>query len=444
MARISNGDTPRRRLRRRAHRQAVQARALVVVLVTALLTGCGHDPGLSRSSSDSPASSPTSAAPSQSTGVARTPATGASPTPVASFGMPHKPVGVAPPWSAVGPGWFLVQEDLSTLSDDDAVRTQGIEKLWLVDPKGVKFLVLQWAAEHPPEAGLVDWSPDGRRALFMGNDTLNDVDLMTGVTRSFAVPHLAGTPRYVRPSGGEVVALTDDPTADPTGRGGVLLRYGESGQPPTVLASDVNTLVSPRPRWLHSSDGGTVYLPGAGGLSAVASAGGQPHVLDTIESATVVCSPARWWNPHTILVSCDEPAGPRLWLAPSSGGTATALTAPVGQDLAARPDWGAFDAVHTDDGQVFAQRPTACGGVDIAAIDTAGRARHLGLPDSLGIDWLVGVSGNRIAVHSTSSDNCYPRGWFGYYDVTTRVTQLVIDDPLPTVGASLAVAFSRE
>jgi hypothetical protein len=211
-----------------------------------------------------------------------------------------------------------------------------------------------------------------------------------------------------------------------------------------VLASDVDTLVLPRPRWLYSTDGGTVYLPGAGGLRAVASTGGQPHAFDTIEPATVVCSPARWWNSHTIVISCDEPAGPRLWLAPDTGGAAAALTTPAGQDLAAGPDWGAFDAVRTDNGQVFVQRPTACGGVDIAALDTAGHAHRLRLPDSLGIDWLVGVSGNRVAVHSTGTDNCYPRGWFGYYDVTTRATQLVIDDPLPTVGAIAAVAFSRE
>jgi hypothetical protein len=240
------------------------------------------------------------------------------------------------------------------------------------------------------------------------------------------------------------VTLTDDPATDPTGRGGVLLRYGETGQPPTVLASDVDTLASPLPRWLYSSDGDTIYLPGAGGLWAVASAGGQSHVFDTIEPATVTCSPARWWDPHTIMVSCDEPAGPRLWLAPDTGGTATALTTPAGQDLAAGPDWGAFDAVRTDNGQVFVQQPTACGGVDIAALDTAGHAHPLSLPDSLGIDWLVGATGNRLAVRSTGTDNCSSRGWFGYYDVTTHATQLVIDDPPSAVGASVAVAFSRE
>ena len=335
-------------------------------------------------------------------------------------------------------GWFLVQEDLDTFSATGTTSVRGAQKVWLVDPRGSRHLVVQWSADHAPEALLVAWSPDGRHALFAGNDQLADVDLVNDTVEGFAVPNIVGA--GYTPSGTNIVALADDPTTDPNERAAVLRRFGSDGVIESVLASDVSMLGYSVPRWLYSHDGAMVYLPGGGGLRTVSNAGGQARQFDIIEPPAELCSPVRWWDPHTILVSCDEPPGPRMWLAPSNGGTATALSAPAGIDRATSgTDWGSFDAVRTASGQIFAQRPSTCGSVDIASLDARGHAHQLTIPGSLGTDWLTGSAGERIAVRSTTSDDCRGRGWFGFYNPTTHTTQRVIDDPTDQVGAVAAI-----
>ena len=396
-------------LRRRGIARAVTAAA--VFAVGALLGGCAHQ----------------TASPAASARVSSS-----------------NPASRTPPWGAVGPGWFLVIEDLTTSSVADRTSNPGAEKLWLVDPHGSRYLVLQWAASQVPEGGLRAWSPDARHALFVGNDQVADVDLVNATVTAFSVQHVV-TAGYARPSGAGIVALSDDPATDPNGRGGVLRRFALDGDVQAVLASDVNTLAYPLPRWLYSRDGASVYLPDEGGLRAVSNTGGQSHRVDTIEGPTVLCSPVRWWDSHTILVSCDE-SGPRLWLAPDNGGTATALTAPAGIDRATSgTDWGSFDAFRTARGQIFVQRPSTCGSVDIATLDARGHAHQLTFPNSLGTDWLIGAAGDRIAVRSTTSEgDCYEHGWFGFYDPTTHTTQQVIYDPPDQLGAVAAITSDVE
>ena len=394
---------------RRGIARAVTAAA--VFAVSALLGGCAHQ-----------TASPTASARVSPSGTART-----------------------LPWGDVGPGWFLVIEDLTTFSDADKRSNPGADKLWLVDPHGSRYLVLQWAASQVPEGGLRAWSPDARHALFVGNDQVTDVDLANATVTTFPVQHVV-TAGYARPSGAGVVALSDDPATDPTGRGGVLRRFGLDGVVDATLANDVSTTTYPLPRWLFSPDGALLYLPGPGGLRAVSNTGGQSHRVDTIEDPTVLCSPVRWWDTDTILVSCDEPPGSRLWLAPDNGGTATALTAPAGTDRATNgTDWGSYDAFRTTRGQVFVQRPSTCGSVDIATLDARGHAHQLTFPKSLGTNWLIGAAGDRIAVRSTTSEgDCYEHGWFGFYDPTTHTTQQVINDPPDELGAVAAITSDVE
>ncbi len=426
---------------------------VALLAASTLLGGCGRQP---TSPSVTLSGSPTwSAAPTRTsqtpTSPTLSPASSASPaqlpvssspaaSPTATFEVPQRGAS-APPWGAVGPGWFLVQEDLATLSVADVTSSPGAETLWLVDPHGSRYLVLQWSADRAPEAALVAWSSDARRALFAGNGEVASVDLMNDTVEAFAVPNLVAA-GYTRPSGANIVALSDDPATDPNEQAGVLRRFGMDGVIESVLASDVSILGYPLPRWVYSRDGAVVYLPGAGGVRAVSNAGGQARQLDTIEASTMLCSPVRLWDTHTILVSCDESPGPRLWLAPDNGGTATALTKPAGIDRATSgTDWGSFDAVRAVSGQIFVQRPGACGGVDIATLDASGHAHQLAIPRSLGSDWLIGSAGNRIAVLSTTSENCYPRGWFGFYDPVAHATQQVINDLPNQIGAVAAVAF---
>ena len=334
-----------------------------------------------------------------------------------------------------------MEEDLATFSAADMTSSPGAENLWLVDPRGNRYEVLHWSADHAFEAGLRAWSPDAGHALFVSNDQVVDVDLRNAAMTAFAVPHVFTASYGPQGSGATIVALSDDPATNPNGHGGVLQSFGPHGVSAALLASDVNTVASSPTRWLYSRDGAVVYLSDAGGLRTVTFAGGQARGFDTIEDSGVTCSPVRWWDAHTILVSCDEPAGSRLWLAPDDGGAATALSAPAGQDVEIAPDWGSFDAVQTARGQIFVQRPAACGSVDIATLNAAGRAHHLAIPGSLGTDWLIGAAGDRIAIRSDTSENCYPHGWFGFYNPLTHTTQKVISDPPNQFGAGAAVAF---
>ncbi len=295
-------------------------------------------------------------------------------------------------------------------------------------------------AREPSARRLVTaWSPDARHVLFVGNDRVTDVDLVNATVTAFPVQYVV-TAGYARPSGMGVVALSEG-SSDSAGRGGVLRRYGLDGAVDAVLASDVSTMTYPLPRWLYSRDGAQLYLPGDGGLRRTSNAGGRARQLNTIEPSAVLCSPVRWWDTHTILVSCDEPPGPRLWLAPDNGGSATALTTPALQNVAIETDWGSFDAVRTARGQIFVQRPSTCGSVDIATLDTGGHAHLLTFPKSLGTNWLIGAAGDRIAVRSTTSEgDCYQYGWFGFYDPTTHTTQQVIKDPPDQLGAVAAIS----
>lgn len=440
--------------------QRSRARGMTVVavlVVSALLGGCARETAAPQVTASVARPSPAPPTPATSTGSptsstisselpavsSELPKSSSAPmSPTATFEAPQRGSGNVP-WSDVGPGWFLVQEDLDTFSATGTTSVRGAQKVWLVDPRGSRHLVVQWSADHAPEALLVAWSPDGRHALFAGNDQLADVDLVNDTVEGFAVPNIVGA--GYTPSGTNIVALADDPTTDPNERAAVLRRFGSDGVIESVLASDVSMLGYSVPRWLYSHDGAMVYLPGGGGLRTVSNAGGQARQFDIIEPPAELCSPVRWWDPHTILVSCDEPPGPRMWLAPSNGGTATALSAPAGIDRATSgTDWGSFDAVRTASGQIFAQRPSTCGSVDIASLDARGHAHQLTIPGSLGTDWLTGSAGERIAVRSTTSDDCRGRGWFGFYNPTTHTTQRVIDDPTDQVGAVAAIPADNE
>ena len=251
--------------------------------------------------------------------------------------------------------------------------------LLTVDPHGRRYLGDSMARE-PGARCWVEGMVAGRPPRAVRRiDQVTDIDLVNATVTAFAVPHVVAASYAPQGSAdAAIVAVSDDPATNPHGHGGVLRSIGPHGVSAVQLASDVNTVAGSPLHLLYSRDGAMVYLSDAGGLWTVsfARAGERARVRHD-GSSGVTCSPVRWWDAHTILVSCDEPPGSRLWLAPDDGGTATALSAPAGQDLAIAPDWGSFDAVRTAGGQIFVQRPATCGSVDIATLDAAGRAHHL-------------------------------------------------------------------
>ena len=346
------------------------------------------------------------------------------------------------PWSQVGPGWFLVTSDSSAVQSEGAsappVPTGGTATLSLVSPTGARYVITSWpglgASSSPSPvnlASLVGWSGNGQEAVLSNpGGVAVVVDLSTGVRHDFSVPFLSMI-GFTSPTGANLVATEDISAADGTWLGQSLVRLDLSGKLQATLVTAARTSL----QWLYSADGATLYLNGQGGLREVSNGGGAIRALATFATLDADCSPVSWWDPHTILASCNANAGFRLWLVPASGGSATPLTAAPGSGPVGL---GYDDAVRAGDA-VFAQHLEGCGVVTIHRLGSNGVGTHVAIPGSLSNDRLIGAVGSQLAV--LSSTECGSPSWFGFYDPTTNTTQKIVADVPGEVGALAAVAF---
>jgi hypothetical protein len=269
-----------------------------------------------------------------------------------------------------------------------------------------------------------------------------EVDLTTGAHRQINVPQLA-TIGFTSPMGANLVADQDMVAADGTWTGQRLVRLDRNGKPQVQLAE----IAEPKPgdlieypesntlRWLYSPDGASVYLNGQGGLRVVSNAGGPIRDLATLETPHANCAPVAWWDQHTILASCIDPNGFRLWLAPTAGGSAKPLTQLPGKEPIGL---GYDNAVRAGD-TVFAQHEEACGAVTVHELASSGAGAPVAIPQSLSSDRLIGAAGSKIAI--MSSARCGYPAWFGFYDAGTNTTQKIVPDVPGELGVRAALAF---
>ena len=364
----------------------------------------------------------------------------------------------AVPWSQVGDGWFLVTEDTSRLIDVSAsapmTQIPGVRRSWLVDPLGGKYLLDERSAtDGSREEWLQAWSWDGRHVLYSHSDgRVTEVDLASGrTTHTFALPVGAASDlialSYADPQGDRLLMWTQE-WVDGAGAGAGLRVLDLTGRVRArLLTNDAVPAVWSR-RSLVAVDGTKVFLSGRDGLRVVAMSGGPVRAVGVV-SAGGTCDPVRWWASHTILAVCNAGPATRLWLVPDGGGAATPLTTPVaapGSGAASSdsqpPDRGSVDAVKLAGGAVYLQRPTECGGMEIAALQPDGSGRRVDIPDSLGTDLLIGATADKLAVVSYDYTECGRSSWFGFYDPARNVTTRIVTDAPGESGAG-ALAYRR-
>src|SRR5205807_2239655 len=106
------------------------------------------------------------------------------------------------PWSQVGAGWTLATWKPSAVAGPPSDQNT----VFLVDAQGGRYNM------GTTTAPLVDWSGDGRRALFAlsagaGNSEQATVeDLITGQRQSFVIANAFDSIRFSRPTGQAVMS----------------------------------------------------------------------------------------------------------------------------------------------------------------------------------------------------------------------------------------------
>jgi TolB protein len=288
------------------------------------------------------------------------------------------------PWWQVGPGWMLAMWSPVTghwpgesPAPGEPTPETATTTLYLVDPAGDRYAITTFP---PPgnKAGpeLVDWSGDGRHALFYAAystpPTVISVDLHTGTQTTFTAD--SKNPSYTRPDGRAILLSTSYNGNVP----GTLKRVDLAGNQQLTYPTDqLGAAGQFSGAYLESPDGTQLVLGTANrgnelvprtdnGLVVVGNDGVVGRALPMPEGVTD-CSPVRWWTSTVILASCAaaHPSGSQLWQVPLNGAAPTALTAVnTGHD---GPDYGDTNAWQLPSG-TFLQSLGACGSIFLSRL----------------------------------------------------------------------------
>lgn len=329
------------------------------------------------------------------------------------------------PWRLVGPGWALAEFTTGS------AKAAGPVWLFLVDPAGGRYRVYRWAATGQPWQ-LVDWSGDKARALFENQGgsrpALHQLVLASGKVSTFRLPSATDFMLgYTRPSGTNILV---------SGHG--IARYNLAGVPQAQLISGSGYNAA-----LSSADGTTEVVNGSTGVELVSNTGGVIRRLH-VPGATAKlggCTPVRWWNSSTALVSCVASTAiysPRIWLVPVSGSAPLALTAVRnGRD----GDYGDTDAWRFGK-TVYVQALGACGVRYIGRQRSNGSVAPVNVPGSAGNNAVVATAGHRMLVQEFSE--CTPSSSVVWFSPATGATQDVLMAPESEDGVVSVVAYNRD
>jgi hypothetical protein len=284
----------------------------------------------------------------------------------------------AVPWGEVGHGWALAVDQAA--STNPAKWSAGKVILYLVDPLGGRYTMFSSSAKakNPLVDGeLMDWSGDGRRALFVElpvrstdapDEPTYQLDLRTGKFSLLMVAKTVEILGYTRPRGSQLLARTEN-YADPSGIG-------------TLEVLNLNGKVTRR-LWhgwfqaspISSSDGTTIAMPSDDGVHLLSSTGAELRVLKA-----GLCAPLRWWNKATILATCATSGGSdsqNMWLLPVSGAKPVALTPPR---PSTGPDESDYNLVRLTSGSYAEAMGASCGSHIVVRIEPGGKVKVLKVP----------------------------------------------------------------
>lgn len=345
------------------------------------------------------------------------------------------------PWSDVGPGWTLATwSPVTTLPGDtpppgEPTFETASTTLFLVDPAGARYPITTF----PPPGDkanpqLVDWSGDGKRALFHAAYTEPPsaivVDLRTG--QQTAVP-VQGAPRFTRPNGAALLLTTEFDGPQPA----TLARVSLDGT--TQLTYPTDALGSPFDgRYLAAPDGTRLVLGSTAGLVLMGNDGTLGPTLSVQDQTR--CSPLRWWDAATVLASCDDLDGSasRLWLVPTGDGVPTALTAPNNHQDG--PDYADLTAFRVPAG-TFVQAAGACGVVYLAELNADGTTSPVEVPntDADGSIRVLGVDGNNLTLKASGA--CGPGEALLDYDPAADTSTVLLGGSVNGGGVVDVVPF---
>ena len=268
------------------------------------------------------------------------------------------------PWNEVGPGWILATWSPTPGLNGGQTPPAGQPAtapvtLYLLDPAGGRYAITTFPLSPPLGPGdpghtphLVDWSGDGRHALFEdfyfeaagGNTTVTAVDLGTGAKQTFTAGH--DSVAYSRPTGQAILLLNADPS---NGNPFKLERVDLSGTKQLTFPTDpLGAAGKFNNAYLQTPDGAQLVLGTDNGMVVVGNDGVVARQLP-MPGPRSSCQPVRWWTSTVILAVCETPAPippapvvaseSQLWQVPVAGGVPTALTPVNGQDLGYLNAW---------------------------------------------------------------------------------------------------------
>jgi hypothetical protein len=355
------------------------------------------------------------------------------------------------PWSLVGSGWTLAE--ISTAQPDaNGAAGGGRYVTYLVDPEGGRYRTLTTSGSTAPS--LLAWSGDARTALYavggtngrgatgyklltVDNGQLSTLTLPTGVTAL----------GFTRPDGLNILAIRQKQDRY------LLQRYNLAGGFQATIGS------LPRPAGaldvlqgnaLSSPDGDTAVWGIIGhDMQLVSNAGGLIRRLRVPAAGTPpACTPISWWSTQTVLAYCNAvgvPDAGRLWLVPTGGGPASALTGISGSpsgigDLTGA--WQAGGAVYLTATTAAQCQPAASGpgGQQILLLGQSGAETAVSLPGSTDDRAAVvaGVGSRLLVLAQTSCPGTSSLIWF---NPSTHAAQTVLTAPATEVGVVAAVAY---
>ena len=326
------------------------------------------------------------------------------------------------PWREVGAGWVLAQ-----YVDAPSEGGSGPETLYLVSPDGARYAVAHWPNSRTAPQ-LVAWSPDGQRALFQifsGKGGAEVLNLTTGQARTFVLPGAATPIGFTAPHGLNIVAGL------PSGSGTNLARYDLTGGLTQKLgySTDGKVLYTPS---------GTEFLTGASdGLKLVSNGGALVRKLPVAGTSPDSCTPIRWWNRGTVLVSCPPPstAAPQLWLVPVNGAPPTALTPPRSFSSG---DLGDLDAWQLASG-LYVQAAGPCAVLQIFKQAPDGSIALVKVRGTEGDDRVLTAVGSRLLIQAPTS--CTGSVSLLWFNPATHAEQWLIRAPAKVNGVAIAIPF---
>lgn len=351
------------------------------------------------------------------------------------------------PWSEVGPGWTLATWSPAVPHMPGNLPTPGEPTsetssmtLYLVDPAGNRYAITTFPVGETPQ--LLDWSGDGRHALFgreyPAPDTVTLVDLHTGAESTIAVH---GYPTFTNPDGKAILVSTGKDDDKPA----TLKRIDLDGNPqlnyPVERLGGTAQFTGSH---IESPDGTRLVVGTDATLVAMANDGTDIHPLAKPPVWNSECRPVRWWTADAILADCEanRSSASQLWAVPLDGSAPTALTAVnSGQDDDPGFNGDLGDGVAWQlPGGVFLQSAGACGSMFLSRLTADGHTTRVDVPGMHDSVQVAGVNGDKLEL--LGKVGCGGTDSLVSYDTVTNSSTVLLGPPINGGGVTHAIPFS--